>query len=279
MTKTFQLYCPSNKRTVDGFVVTPHQTNDRILQAVRLALGINYAAIYTTEGKHITDLRNSQDGSRIFIAATSEEEMLPDAPVGFILYNGEEGTDADPDTEGYGQDWVDATEEEKCVHITSLNEVKPTTRNTMRITRPWEDVQTDLKMLEKVTWEQLATAFDPADCKLHIEQRWRMTYEHFLPENMKPAKLKIGGKICDEKALAALDMLSSFTHGQVRLVQEFLEECVKMRAEEGEDKSAMVQYQDIINAATMIYERAGIIPAKVRICKRDVERWRLTNGS
>jgi hypothetical protein len=279
MTKTFQLHCPSNRRTVDGFVVTPHQTNDRILQAVRLALGINYAALYTTEGKYITDLRNCQDGLRILVAATTEEEMLPDAPIGFVIYNGEEGDDLDPDTEGYGQEWVDATEEEKCAHITSLNEKKPTTRNILRVTRSWESVKNDLKVLEKTKSGQAATAFDLPGCEVHIEQRWGMTYDHFLPENMKPVKVKLEGQVRDENVLAALDVLSSFTHGQARLAREFLEECVKMRVEEGDDRSAMVQYQDIVNAVTMIYERAGIIPAKVRICKRDVERWRLTSGS
>lgn len=263
MTKTFQLHCPSNRRTIEGFVVTPHQTNDRILQAVRLALGIDYAALYTTEGKYITDLRTCQDGLRVLIAATTDEEMLPDAPTGFILYNGEEGDDVKPDAEGYGQEWVDAAEEEKCAHIASLNEQKPTTRNTLRITRPWQEVQADLKMLDKFYVEKMAK-LDPADCEIRIEQRWGVTYDQFLPESMKAAKLKIGGKVWDEKVLVALDILSSFTHGQARLSQEFLEECIKMRVEEGDDRSVIVQYPDIVNAVTLMYERAGIIPTKVR---------------
>jgi hypothetical protein len=31
--------------------------------------------------------------------------MLPDAPPEWVLYDGEEGDDVDPDIEGYGQEW------------------------------------------------------------------------------------------------------------------------------------------------------------------------------
>ena len=100
-----QLYCPSTKKTVDGFVIGAFQNLEQVLQGVRLALDIKYAALYTIEAKPINERSTLEDDERLLIAASEEETMLPDAPPEWVLYDGEEGDDVDPDIEGYGQEW------------------------------------------------------------------------------------------------------------------------------------------------------------------------------
>jgi hypothetical protein len=263
MTKTIQLYCPSNRRTVDGFVISPYQANDQVVQAARLALQIKHADLYTVDGKHITGVELIENEQRVLVAATPNEHMLPDAPSGFLQYNGEEAEDVNPDIDVFGQPWEDLSEQEKREHIESLNEQKPTTREILRITRPWKAVRDDLKALEKAAPQQVATAGGLKDFESHIEQRWGMTYDSFLSNPMKPAKWKVGGMIWDEKVVAALNILSSLTHGQPILAKDFLEESIKMRLDDEMDRSPVVQYQDVANAVTIIYEHANIIPSKV----------------
>lgn len=93
------------KETVDNFVFGAFQNLDQVLQGVRLALDIKYAALYTVEARPIYEPSALEDDQRILVAASAEETMLPDAPPGWVLYHGEEGDDVDPDTEGYGQEW------------------------------------------------------------------------------------------------------------------------------------------------------------------------------
>jgi len=101
-----QLYCPSNKKTVNGFVIGAYQKPEQVLQGVRLALDIKYAALYTVDAKAIGDPHSLQEeDQRVLVAACETEKMLPDAPYGYVLYDGEEGDDVDPDTEGCGQEW------------------------------------------------------------------------------------------------------------------------------------------------------------------------------
>ena len=81
---------------------------------------------------------------------------------------------------------------------------------------------------------------------------------------MAPPKFKVAGKMWDEKVLFALSVLSSFTHGQSQLAKEFLEEAVKLRIDEGEDVSPQVQVVDVSTAVAIVYERAGVVPAKMK---------------
>jgi hypothetical protein len=105
-----QLHCPTNKKTIDGFVIGAYQTPEQVLQGVRLALGIKYAALYTVEAKHVTDPQALQEDQLVLVATTEAEKMLPDAPYGYVLYDGEEGEGIDPDVEGYGQEWEVSSE-------------------------------------------------------------------------------------------------------------------------------------------------------------------------
>jgi hypothetical protein len=100
-----QLYCPSTKRTIDGFVVGAFQTLDQVLQGVRLALDIKYAALYTVDAKPINEPSTLQDDQRVLVAITEKEVMLPDALPDWVLYDGEEGDDVNPDMDGFGQEW------------------------------------------------------------------------------------------------------------------------------------------------------------------------------
>lgn len=90
---------------MDHFVISPYATNEQVLKGVRLAFNIKYAALYTVNAKPVTDVQSLQEDQRILVAAASTERMLPDAPPGFVLYDGEEGDSVDPDVEGYGQEW------------------------------------------------------------------------------------------------------------------------------------------------------------------------------
>ncbi|KAF1912689.1 hypothetical protein BDU57DRAFT_458564 [Ampelomyces quisqualis] len=255
MSKTIQLHCPSTKRTIDNFVISPFQSNDQILQGIRLALQIPHAVLYTVDAKPLK-LEALQDDQRILVAAARNERMLPDSPPEFEFYDGQEGDDVDPDLDAYGQTWESLSEREKCDHVMSLNELKPTTRNKLRIARQWEGVADELAEMQEKDIEV-------GECEGLIEQRWRMTIDHFLPEGMKPAKLKTGGKFWDKKVVAGLAVLSSLTPGQARLAMEFLEEAVQLRVTDGVETDSVIQSVDVVNAVTIIYERAGVIPMKL----------------
>jgi hypothetical protein len=182
--------------------------------------------------------------------------MLPDSPYEYEYYDGQEGDDVDPDSEGYGQSWESLSEREKCDHVMSLNELKPTSRNKLRFARKWQAVTNDLIAVGD-------EAADSAECEALIEQRWRLSLDHFLPDSMKPVKLKTSGKFWDEQIVAALAVLSSLTPGQARLAAENLEEAVQIRITDGLEISPVLRLTDVRNAVTLIYEHAGVIPAKL----------------
>lgn len=156
------------------------------------------------------------------------------------------------------------TDREKCDHISSLSTMKPSSRNTLRITLSWHSIQADLVALEAVQPE----AIDTAAAETRIEQCWRLTWDQFLPNSMMPSKFKFTSNVWDQQVLATLSILSSFTHGQASLAHEFLKEAIKMRVEEGKDVSPVVQAHDVKNTITIIYERAGVIPAKLTKMKQ-----------
>ncbi|KAL6702910.1 hypothetical protein ACN47E_000811 [Coniothyrium glycines] len=254
MTK-IQLHCPSSRATVDDFVISPYATNEHVLQGVRLAFNIKHAALYTTDARLVSDVHSIQEGERVLVAATSNELMLADAPPGIMFYNGEEGDDMDLDTESFDQNWEDLTDSEMCEHIVNLNRLKPTGRNKLRITQSWSSVHSAMLSLEATA----PGAVDIANTETKIEQCWQVTYDRFLPTSMAPQKFKVNGKIWDEKILAALCVMSSFTHGQAGLAREFLESAVKSRAQKGEDTSPAIQAQDVCNAIFTIYESVGAL--------------------
>lgn len=256
MSTTIQLHCPSRKRTIDNFVISPFQSNDQILQGIRIALQIPYAGLYTVDAKAITKLDNLQQDQRVLVAAAANERMLPDSPPDFAFYDGQEGDDIDPDLDGYGQSWESLSEREKCDHIMSLQELKPTSRNKLRFTRQWQAISNDLAAVGEQDQ-------DTKESEAAIEQRWRTTIDHFLPDGMKPSKVKTAGKYWDEKVIGGLAIMSSAMPGQAQLAIEFLEEAVQLRVTDGVDTSPVVQLEDILNAITIIYERAGVIPMKL----------------
>ncbi len=90
-TKTISLHCPSRNLTISAFVISPFQKLDQVLQGVRLALDIPYAAIYTVDAKRVTDPQSLDDGQRVLVAVDEDEEMLPDAQErGCVIYLGED---------------------------------------------------------------------------------------------------------------------------------------------------------------------------------------------
>ncbi|KAI5371543.1 hypothetical protein J4E82_009780 [Alternaria postmessia] len=241
-----QLYCPSKKKTVDNFVFGAFQNLDQVLQGVRLALDIKYAALYTVEARPIYEPSALEDDQRILVAASAEETMLPDAPPGWVLYHGEEGDDVDPDTEGYGQD---------------LNEQKPETRNKMRITRPYKSLEAELHFFEYK--ESSTVEFTEDDAR--VERYWGITVKQFIPFSMKAGpSTNLSQKLTSPTAFAIM-ILSSFTHGQSRLALEVLEEAIALRTqdEQGDNKDPALQTQDVLNAIAIVYERADLIPANL----------------
>ncbi|CAN9083597.1 unnamed protein product [Alternaria alternata] len=256
-----QLYCPSKKKTVDNFVFGAFQNLDQVLQGVRLALDIKYAALYTVEARPIYEPSALEDDQRILVAASAEETMLPDAPPGWVLYHGEEGDDVDPDTEGYGQEWGTLSDHEKYLHITSLNEQKPETRNKMRITRPYKSLEAELHFFEYK--ESSTVEFTEDDAR--VERYWGITVKQFIPFSMKAGpSTNLSQKLTSPTAFAIM-ILSSFTHGQSRLALEVLEEAIALRTqdEQGDNKDPALQTQDVLNAIAIVYERADLIPANL----------------
>jgi hypothetical protein len=172
----------------------------------------------------------------------------------------------------------DLGEQEKCAHITSLNEQKPTTRNKLRITRSYKSVQADLQALDS------PPQTDSTNHEASIEKRWGTTVEHFLPASLKHSKSRVSKQPCDSQTLAAIDILSSFTQGQARLAREVLEEAVTLQTgeDQGDDKDPVVRKQDVLVAVQIEYERAGVIPAKFTKGKsekaKDRERRKAAKG-
>jgi len=195
--------------------------------------------------------------------------MLPDSPVEFEYYDGQEAEDVDPDL-GL-QDWEDLNESEQCQHVQSLNETKPTSRNRLRFTRRWEVVGEEMAA---ITAGQVLLG---TEIEGLIEQRWDLSLDQFLPKALKPLKLKPeknNNEFWDPPVVAAIAVLASLTPGQSRLAAGFLEEAVQMRIGDGDDVSTVVQLGDAVNAVTIIYERAGVVKEKLTKAKSGKARER-----
>ena len=255
MSKFIHLHCPTTNHTVPSFTISPYHSPEQIHQAIRLALKIPHASLYTTSAKPITKLDSIQDSQRVLVAASEDEVMLPDSPVASEFYYGQEEGDVDPDLDLAA--WAHLDEQGRCRHIESLNELKPETRNKLRYTRHWDDVSANLAP------ERLPRS---KDAEALIEQRWATTLDHFLPSSMKPFKLKpspAANEFWDPRAVGAIAVLAGMMLGQARLAVGYLGEAVRMRVGEGEDRSGVVQYGDVVGAVEMISEKAGVVPARM----------------
>ncbi|KAH7083464.1 hypothetical protein BKA63DRAFT_540292 [Paraphoma chrysanthemicola] len=255
MSKQIQLHCPSTKATVDKFIISPYHSPEQTYKAIRLALAIPHASLYTVEAVPITKLDSLQDGQRVLVAAAPAEHMPPDSPPEYEFYAGEEADDVDPDLEGYGLEWDDMSEREKCEHVASLNSRVPERRNRMRITRGWE------------RWTRKGNV-DVKECEDLIQQRWNMSLDQFIPDTYKPPKLPSSTtsttRTWDPDFVAAVAVLSSFSHGQASLIREHLVEAMQLRMAEEIDTRAEghVQTGDVLSAIGIVFERAGVVEAK-----------------
>ncbi|EUC41786.1 hypothetical protein COCMIDRAFT_8540 [Bipolaris oryzae ATCC 44560] len=268
-----QLHCPSTSKTLDNFVIGAYQKPEQVLQGVRLALDLKFAALYTVDAKPISDpSKTLQDNERVLVAASATETMLPDAAYGYAMYAGEEGEDVDIDVEGYGMDWQDLIDREKAAHILSLVETKPSTRNKLRITRECGAVREDLAA---ITQQELdTTPASTTDSETLIEERWDINLDAFLKQNTKhvaalATKSHLTSSSLSPSTVSALAVFSSMTLGQPRLASEVLSEAFVMRLdkEEGEAKDPVLREDDVKNAVEIVYERAGVVPAKLTKAK------------
>ncbi|KAJ6198810.1 hypothetical protein J3E72DRAFT_187912 [Bipolaris maydis] len=255
-----QLHCPSTSKTLDNFVIGAYQKPEQVLQGVRLALDLKFAALYTTDAKPISDpSKTLQDDERVLVAASATETMLPDAVYGYAMYAGEEGDDVDMD---------DLTDREKAAHILSLVETKPSTRNKLRITRECGAVREDLAAINQ---QELDTAAAPTtDHEALIQERWDITLDAFLKQITKYAttpatKSHMTSSSLSLSTISALSVISSMTLGQARLAREVLCEAIALRLEKSQDeaKEPVPCEEDVKNAVEMVYERAGVVPAKL----------------
>jgi hypothetical protein len=161
---------------------------------------------------------------------------------------------------------------EMCLHITSINEKKPWTRNKMRITRKYDPVEKDLTAIVTSS-PSSSTSATPEEL---IEQRWGTTLEIFLPSEMKPDKNKTVSKSLDPRAIATIGVLSSCTQGQPRLAREGLVEAVALRTDADQqdetEKDPVVRTQDVAVAIEIMYERAGLLPVKITKVKSETAK-------
>jgi hypothetical protein len=104
-----QLHCPSTGMTVDDHMIGSAMSPAAAVTAVRVKLGLRHAVLFTPEAKPIADPKTLEEGSRILVAASADENMLPDAPQGWVFYEGEEGEDVDQDSDVYDQAWEVST--------------------------------------------------------------------------------------------------------------------------------------------------------------------------
>ncbi|KAH7068634.1 hypothetical protein FB567DRAFT_634340 [Paraphoma chrysanthemicola] len=269
MSKQIQLHCPSTKATVDTFIISPYHSPEQTYKAIRLALAIPHASLYTIEAVPITKLDAIQDGQRVLVAAAPQEHMLPDSPPEYEFYTGEEADDVDPDLEGYGLEWDDMSEREKHEHVTSLNARVPERRNRMRITRGWEDVRDEIARVQKMEGADGTGKgkVDVKECEDLIQQRWNITLDQFIPDTYKPPKIPSTAtttRTWDTDFVAAVAVLSSFSHGQASLIREHLVEAIQLRIAEEIDTRAEghVQTGDVLSAIGIVFERVGVVEAK-----------------
>lgn len=207
---------------------------------------IHYVSLYTVDASPLTKLDSLQEDQRVLVAASKTELMFPDSPQEYQFYDGQDCVDV--------AEWDGMGDAERCKHFQNLNEADPTTRNRLRFTRQWQAIQDDLAEGEMPPTKDLEALF---------EQRWTTSLDHLLTDAMKPPKLKTSGTFWDPPVVAALSVLASFTPGQSRLAVEHLEEAVHLRVNDADDISQVLQLGDVTNAISIIYERGGVILAKL----------------
>lgn len=147
-------------------------------------------------------------------------------------------------------------------------ESKPPTRNKLRITRECGAVREELAAINQ---QELDTATAPTtEHETVIQERWDTTLDAFIKQIAKHAptpatKSHITSSSLSSSTISALSVLSSMTLGQARLAGEVLCEAVAMRLEKDQDetKDPVPREDDVKNAVEIVFERAGVIPAKL----------------
>jgi hypothetical protein len=134
--------------------------------------------------------------------------------------------------------------------------------NTIRITRPYTEVQQELKDIAAA-----AAAAEDMDTKYNlgmaIFSNWAMKWETVLPASMKPDNDDVSAKV-----LGLLVVLSSFTHGSARKVRTYLVEAVEARrSDEGETEELLLRAQDVVHVISALYDKAGSLAAKIALAK------------
>lgn len=191
------------------------------------------------------------------------------------------------------------SDHEKSQHILSLSVTKPSSRNKMRITRPYAAVHAEMVAIKQCDISVASAAPLPSSVSVSvsageqeqegegkgkseaepstsntphetlIQDRWGISLDALLPPSMKPSTGKYTStthaSALAPATLAALSLFASCTHGQPRLACEVLSEAVALRTEEDqtEDRDPVLRMDDVLNALDMVYERAGVIPVKL----------------
>ncbi|KAI4924362.1 uncharacterized protein J4E92_007443 [Alternaria infectoria] len=258
------LHCPSIDKTKSEFTLGPFDKHDKVLQQVRTFFKIEYAAVYDIRAQPIDDICACEAGQIVQVAASKGEIMKYYKPKVCIFYNGEEEV-SNEWVDGYGLPWKDLNDYQRCSHVMSLGKGPGgfVLDNTIRITRPYADVQKDLK-------EVAGAAPDGMESKrnlgIAIFLNWAWKWEMLLPVSMKPAK----DSDMSSKVLGLLVVLSSFTHGSASLVRGYLVETVNARvsgAEDDETKDPLLRAQDVVHVISTLYEKAGSLAAKIALAK------------
>ncbi|KAI4925588.1 hypothetical protein J4E85_007467 [Alternaria conjuncta] len=264
MAHKITLHCPSIDKTKSDFVLGPFDKHDKVLQQVRAVFKIDYAAVYDIRAQPIDDICACEPGQIVQVAASKDEIMKYYKPKVCIFYNGEEEV-SNEWVDGYGLPWKDLNDYQRCSHVMSLGKGPGgfVLDNTIRITRPYADVQKDLKEVAGATPDDMESK---RNLGLGIFLNWAWKWEMLLPASMKPAK----DDDMSSKVLGLLVVLSSFTHGSASLVRGYLVETVKARvsgAEDDETKDPLLRAQDVVHVISTLYEKAGSLAAKIALAK------------
>ncbi|KAI4656742.1 uncharacterized protein J4E78_006633 [Alternaria triticimaculans] len=259
------LHCPTINKTKSAFGLVPSKKHDEILQDIRSLFGIDYAATYDIRGKPIDDICACKPGDLVQVATEKFEIMVPYSPRNCIFYNGEEMekiTDAWAD--GYGKPWKELNDSQRCEHITSLGTKAEDSVlvNTIRITRPYVEVQQELKDIAAAAPEDMDTKQNLGTA---IFTNWGKKWDMLLPPTMKPANDEMSAKV-----LRLLVALSSFTHGSARLVRRYLVEAVNARLSGPggrETDDALLRDEDIVHVIGTLYEKADSLAAEMALAK------------
>ncbi|KAH4006062.1 hypothetical protein HBI56_098500 [Parastagonospora nodorum] len=261
MPVTIQLFYVPDKALID-FQIHAFESHDRILQNVRARFGVPFVAVYSQDAKRQpTNLSKVLEGAILLVTTSALEHPQPYSPVDFKLYRGEETGFVHPSMQG--KPWAETSETERKSHIVSLGANRPETKNTLRITEPYAAITIELDALKKTLGMHTNDKYALKSSYDKIFRNWGLYFTMWLPEELKP-KGSLAAYQWDLEMVASIAILAKATPGQGHILKEVLKNFV-----EAQGTFRVPVVQDVLQVIDYIYQRAGLINAKMTKTEKD----------